>query len=123
MFKRDSYDQNDNVITLFGDSGSGKTTLLLSVCGCLLLPDKAPLSQRHPNDIVLPVVNPERFGTGDTLISWVLGLLLRYINDQPNRFRGREINETYEISNPKHLPKYKIDEYLEVMQHNQALFG
>ena len=123
LFKRDSYDQNDNVITLFGGSGSGKTTLLLSVCGCLLLPDKEPLSQRHPNDIVLPVVNPERFGTGDTLISWVLGLLLRYVNDQPNHFRDREINETYEVGNSKHLPKYKIDEYLEVMQHNQALFG
>jgi hypothetical protein len=59
-----------NVAGILGERGSGKTTLLYSVVDALM---------RKNQDVVLPPIQPERFGPDDTFLGWVLAGLDRFV--------------------------------------------
>jgi len=55
--------ETETTVAIVGQRGGGKSTALQYVCASLL---------HRSLDIVLPIIHPERFAHGDTLIGWVL---------------------------------------------------
>ena len=127
-----------NVVSILGERGSGKTILLLSACACLgknknLVSESIreadeerkvqheKICQMVENDILLPVIQPEYFGSEDTLITWVLTYLKDYVDDKNNRNRFRTVkikqydNDDDDGVNPS--------EFIEEMRLSEALFS
>ena len=127
-----------NVISIFGERGSGKTILLLSTCACLgkgkdskLPPDHneddwpehEKIRQEVDHDILLPIIQPEYFGSEDTLITWILTYLKEYVenamkNDK-NRFKTMKIKQDDDEIDDDMCPV----EFIEQMQKNEFLFS
>ena len=130
-----------NVVSILGERGSGKTILLLSACACLIK-DKDSASesvreadkerkeqhekicQKVENDILLPIIQPEYFGSEDTLITWVLTYLKDYIEDKNNgdkrdRFRAIKIKQYDNDVDDGVSPS----EFIEEMRLSEALFS
>jgi len=92
--------QTSQVISIFGGRGSGKTTLLLRICAVLQRKweDEKQLSdyleaptdffkQFEADDIVLPIIMPERFADHDTLAGWILAFIHAYVMESPDKYK------------------------------------
>lgn len=67
------------VITIIGQRGSGKTTLLHELIN--------EFKCNNNNDLVLPIINPNKFADGDHPLLWIMAVLKEFTRDIDKRLR------------------------------------
>ena len=87
------------VISIIGPRGSGKTTLLHDLIN--------EFKRNNNNDLVLPIINPNKFAVNDHPLLWIMAVLKEFTNDLDKRLRQQ--------GDDNRLRKYYTDLYRQIL--------